>query len=58
MRGRGGRQVRFSGLSVLYDGEGNQYPVNDVEQLYVPLEFGQTTVDGETEEETINQTKN
>ena len=28
-RGRGGRQGRFSGLSVLYDDEGNQYPVDD-----------------------------
>ena len=57
-RGRGGRQVRFSGLSVLYDDEGNQYPVDDAGQLYVPLEFGQTAVDGENEEEIQNQTKN
>ena len=57
-RGRGGRQVRFSGLSVLYDDEGNQYPVDDAGQLYVPLEFGQTTVDGETEVEMTKETKN
>ena len=57
-RGRGGRQVRFSGLSVLYDDEGNQYPVDDAGQLYVPLEFGQTAVDGENEVEMTKETKN
>ena len=57
-RGRGARQVRFSGLSVLYDNEGNQYPVDDAGQLYVPLEFGQTAVDGETEVEMVKETKN
>ena len=57
-RGRGGRQVRFSGLSVLYDDEGNQYPVDDARQLYVPLEFGQTAVGGENEVETEKETKN
>ena len=57
-RGRGNRQVRFSGLSVLYDDEGNQYPVDDAGQLYVPLESGQTAVDGVNEEETPQMTKN
>ena len=57
-RGRGNRQVRFSGLNVLYDDEGNQYPVDDSGQLYVPLDCGQTAVDGETEVENEKQTKN
>ena len=57
-RGRGNRQVRFSGLSVLYDDEDNQYPVDDAGQLYVPLEFGQTAVDGVNEEENQQMTKN
>ena len=57
-RGRGGRQVRFSALNVLYDDEGNQYPVDDAGQLYVPLESGQTAVEGENEEEIKNETKN
>ena len=56
-RGRG-RQVRFGGLSVLYDDEGNSYPIDDAGQLYVPLEFGQAAVGGENEEENTNQTKN
>ena len=39
-RGKGrGRQVRFGGLNVLYDDEGNSYPVDDARQLYVPLEL-------------------
>ena len=57
-RGRGARQVRFSGLSVLYNNEGNQYPVDDAGQLYVPLEFGQTIVDEENEVEMTKETKN
>ena len=57
-RGRGNRQVRFSGLSVLYDDEGNQYPVDDAGQLYVPLELGQTAVGGENEVETEKEIKN
>ena len=57
-RGRGNRQVRFSGLSVLYDDEGNQYPVDNVGQLYVPLEYGQTAVGGENEVETEKEIKN
>ena len=57
-RGRGGRQVRFSALNVLYDDEGNQYPVDDAGQLYVPLESGHAAVEGENEEEKINETKN
>ena len=57
-RGRGSRQVRFSGLSVLYDDEGNQYPVDDAGQLYVPLELEQAAVDGVNEEEIAKDTKN
>ena len=55
-RGRG-RQVRFGALSVLYDEDGNQYPVDNPEQLYVPLDFGQDVV-GEAQEENIKETKN
>ena len=57
-RGRGTRQVRFSGLSVLYDDEGNQYPVDDAGQLYVPLEMEHTAVEGVIEEEKSKETKN
>ena len=50
-RGRGcGRQAWFGGLNVLYDEDGNQYPVDDVGQLYVSLEFGQTVAEGFAEE--------
>ena len=58
-RGGGrGRQVRFGGLNVLYDEEGNTYPVEDAGQLYVPLEFAQAADEGEIEVEKTNQTKN
>ena len=59
-RGRGrGRQVRFRGLNVLYDEDGNSYPVDDAGQLYVPLNYGQTADDqAETEEEKAKSTKN
>ena len=56
-RGRG-RQVRFGGLNVLYDEDGNSYPVDNAGQLYVPLEFAQTAGEGETEVEIQNETKN
>ena len=49
--------MRFSALNVLYDDEGNAYPINDVGQLYVPLESAQT-VDGSAEKEIQNETKN
>ena len=56
-RGRGGRPVRFSGLNVVYDEEGNQYPIDDAGQLYVPLDAVQTG--GESaEEENAQNTKN
>ena len=59
-RGRGrGRQVRFGGLNVLYDEDGNSYPVDDAGQLYVPLDFGQTADDpAATEVEKEKSTKN
>ena len=57
-RGRGrGRQVRFSALNVLFDEDGNEYPVDDAGQLYVPLDLGQT-VAGEAQEENVNDIKN
>ena len=57
-RGRGhGRQVRFAGLNVLYDDEGNSYPIDDAGQLYVPLDFGQTIAES-AEEEIGKQAKN
>ena len=57
-RGRGhGQQVRFGGLNVLHDEDGNQYPVDDAGQLYVPLEFGQTVAEA-AEEENKNEIKN
>ena len=50
--------MRFGGLKVLYDEDGNSYPVDDAGQLHVPLEFVQTTGKGETEVEIQNETKN
>ena len=56
---RGGkRPVRFSGLNVLYDEDGNQYPIDDAGQMYVPLNFEQTVDVGVNEEEKVNETKN
>ena len=55
-RGRG-RSVRVSALNVLYDDEGNVYPVDDAGQLYVPLESVQT-VGESAEEEITKDTKN
>ena len=57
-RGRGrGRQVQFSGLNVLYDDEGNSYPIDESGQLYVPLDFGQTVAES-AEAEIVKDTKN
>ena len=50
--------MRFGGLNVLYDEDGNSYPVDDVGQLYIPLEFVQDAGDGEVEVEKQNPTKN
>ena len=58
-RGRGrGRQVRFGGLNVLYDEDGNSYPVDDAGQLYIPLEFALDAGDAEIEVEKQKETKN
>ena len=57
-RGRGrGRHVRFGGLNVLYDEEGNEYPVDNAGQLYVPLGYGQIDAE-EVQVETGKITKN
>ena len=56
-RGRS-RPVRFSGLNILYNEAGNEYPIDDAGQLYVPLGFEQNVVEGETEMENIKETKN
>ena len=45
-------------MNVLYNDVGNEYPVDDVGQLYAPLGFEQAVGDGENEEEIQNQTKN
>ena len=58
-RGRGrGRSVRFGGLNVLYDEAGNEYPVDNAGQLYVPLDYEPAVTEGETEAEKITETKN
>ena len=33
------------GLNVLYDDEGNSYPIDEAGQLYVPLDFGQAVAE-------------
>ena len=43
---------------MLYDEAGNEYPVGNAGQLYVPLGFEQTVVDQVIEEEIQNETKN
>ena len=58
-RGRGrGQSVRFGGLNVLYDEVGNEYPVDDAGQMYVPLGFEPAVTEGVIEEETPKTTKN
>ena len=58
-RGRGrGRQVRFGAFNVLYDEDGNSYPVDDAGQLYIPLELAQDAGDAGVEEEKDKNTKN
>ena len=59
-RGRGrGRQVRFGGFNVLYDEDGNSYPMDAAGQLYVPLEFDQAADDHVMiEEEKSKEIKN
>ena len=43
---------------MLYDEDGNSYPVDDAGQLYIPLEMAHDTGDGEIEAEKENPTKN
>ena len=58
-RGRGrGRSVRFGGLNVLYDEAGNEYPVDDAGQLYVPLGYEPTETEEVIEEEKTKEIKN
>ena len=58
-RGRGrGRSVRFGGLNVLYDEAGNEYPVDDAGQLYVPLGFEPTVTEKENADKNEKETKN
>ena len=58
-RGRGrGRTVRFGGLNVLYDEAGNEYPVDDAGQLYVPLGYETEATEAMIEEEKQKETKN
>ena len=58
-KGRGrGRSARFGGLNVLYDEAGNEYPVDDGGQMYVPLGFESVVTEGVNEEEKSNEIKN
>ena len=45
-------------MNVLYDDEGNQYPVDDAGQLYVPLGLDAAVGVEEAEEEKANESKN
>ena len=56
-RGRG-RHVRFAGFNVLYDSEGQEYPVDDHGQIYVPLESENAGGEENVEDEKENTTKN
>ena len=33
-----GRRTCFSGLNVVYDGEGQEYPIDDNEVIYIPTD--------------------
>jgi len=58
-RGKGrGRSVRFGGLNVLYDETGNEYPVDDAGQLYVPLGFEQAVTEESKIDENEKEIKN
>ena len=41
----------------MFDEDGNEYPVDNAGQLYIPLDCGQT-VAGEAQVENENETKN
>ena len=42
----------------MYDEAGNEYPVDDVGQLYVPLRIKQAVTEGKIEVENTNGIKN
>ena len=42
----------------MYDEAGNEYPMDDAGQLYVPLGFEQAIADEMFEEENTKETKN
>ena len=45
-------------MNALYDDEGNEYPVDDAGQLYVPLGFEQTVVEeGQRKKKNQQKTK-
>ena len=56
-RGRG-RSVRFEGLNVLYNEAGNEYPVDNAGQLYVPLGYEPAETEEMIEEEKTKEIKN
>ena len=56
-RGRG-RHVRFAVFNVLYDSEGQEYPVDDYGQIYVPLESEHAGGEDQVEDEKEKTTKN
>ena len=58
MRGDGHtRRMRFSGLNVVYDEEGYEYPVDDEGRIYVPLD-AQTISEIEDLENVQKETRN
>ena len=50
--------VRFAGFNVLYDSEGQEYPVDDYRQIYVPLESEHASGEEQVEDEKEKTTKN
>ena len=56
-RGRG-RQVRFGGMGVVYDKEGNECPVDDEGQIYIPYSSRQTVAEEWFEKEKEKDIKN
>ena len=45
-------------MNVLYDEAGNEFPVDDAGQLYVPFGFDSAVTEGRNEEENTNEIKN
>ena len=48
-----GRRTRFSGLNVVYDAEGQEYPVDDSGMIYIPADE-QTDADAEEQPQQEN----